>query len=60
MSLYRIIVLSTGIDLGTYTGATASEALDEMARDAGYRSYREIPGEVAADQGDLLVEAVTE
>lgn len=37
MTSYQI-TSSAGVDLGTYEAATADEALDAMARDAGYAS----------------------
>lgn len=37
MSHYRI-TSSAGVELGIYEGETAEEALDAMARDAGYES----------------------
>ena len=37
---YRI-VSSAGVDMGTYTAATTEEALDAMARDAGYAGAAE-------------------
>jgi hypothetical protein len=40
MSFYRI-VSNEGIDLGTYEGNTPTEALDAMARDAGYKSQKD-------------------
>lgn len=33
------IVSSAGVDMGVFAGATAEEALDAMARDAGCESY---------------------
>lgn len=36
MSRYQI-TSSEGVDMGIYEGATPAEALDAMARDAGYR-----------------------
>ena len=37
---YRI-TSSEGADMGVYTASTAGEALDEMARDAGYESQED-------------------
>lgn len=39
MTSYEISGRATGHILGTYEGETVEEALDAMARDAGYRSY---------------------
>jgi hypothetical protein len=41
MTTYRIENPTTGVCLGDYQGATAQEALDAMARDAGYADYAE-------------------
>lgn len=40
MSLYRLIS-SAGLDMGVFEGETEAEALDAMARDAGYRDQAE-------------------
>jgi hypothetical protein len=40
MTTYQIIS-SAGVDMGTFEGATEAEALDAMARDAGYRDQDE-------------------
>jgi hypothetical protein len=37
MTTYQI-TSSAGVDMGTYEGETAADALDAMARDAGYES----------------------
>lgn len=44
MSTTYRITSRTGVDLGTYEGETAAEALDAMAQDAGYQSYRHACG----------------
>ena len=36
---YHIIQTVSGVDLGYYEGQTPDEALDAMARDAGYENY---------------------
>jgi hypothetical protein len=40
MKTYKIIS-SAGVNMGTFEGATEAEALDAMARDAGYRDSAE-------------------
>jgi hypothetical protein len=50
---YRIINRRSGLDLGTYQGRTESEALEAMARDAGYPSYREMAEVAPVAEGDL-------
>jgi hypothetical protein len=55
MKTYKIIS-SAGVDMGTYEGATEAEALDAMARDAGYRDQAEATDVVGPFEG--TVEAV--
>jgi hypothetical protein len=55
MTTYQIIS-SAGVDMGTFEGETEAEALDAMARDAGYRDQAEA-AEVAGPF-DGTVEAV--
>ena len=43
--------------LGVYEGADEAEALDAMARDAGYADYADCCAEIAGE-GDLLVTEV--
>jgi len=52
MAKWTIENSRTGMVMGTYKGATEAEALDAMARDAGYRDYAEAC-EVSA--GELTV-----
>ncbi len=39
---YTIAVQSSGVVLGAYEAETADDAVDAMARDAGYSSYRDM------------------
>ena len=39
ISRYQITNTATGETLGTYVAASKRDALDQMARDAGYRDY---------------------
>jgi hypothetical protein len=55
MTTYQIIS-SAGVDMGTFEGETEAEALDALARDAGYRDHEEAT-EVAGPF-DGTVEAV--
>lgn len=45
MKRFEITNTNSGLVLGAYEGETAEEALDAMARDAGYSSYAAIPVE---------------
>tara|TARA_R110000868_G_C10867151_1_gene761994 strand:+ start:1199 stop:1489 length:291 start_codon:yes stop_codon:yes gene_type:complete len=56
MNAYTICNQTSGIDLGTYRGATPADALDDMARDAGYADYADAC-EVAGDDGLLVTPA---
>lgn len=38
---WRIVNKESGVDLGVYPGADVVEALEALARDAGYASYLE-------------------
>ena len=59
---YRITNTRSGYTLGDYQGTTESEALDAMARDAGYENFEaacEAACEVAPiKDGELLVTEV--
>jgi hypothetical protein len=55
MNTYRITNPTTGADLGTYTGTTPAQALDAMAREAGYRDYAACCEDVPAPDGGLRV-----
>jgi hypothetical protein len=49
------IVSSSGVELGTYPGATKRAALDAMARDAGYRSQLDaVRNGIAPFSGDVV------
>lgn len=58
MKTFRI-VSSAGVDLGTYPGETEADALDAMARDAGYRDQAHAERVTCAFGGDVT-EVVTE
>lgn len=64
---YSITVQSSGVTLGDYAGETADDAVEAMARDAGYSSYRDmcsisdppdLDAEVERQRADLIVNAI--
>ncbi len=54
MKKFEISNRNSGLVLGTYEGDTKQDALDAMARDAGYADYASIPAE-AGTEDDLIV-----
>lgn len=60
MATYMIENTVSGVILGEYDGATEAEALDALARDAGYESYDDAcrvsgmpkPGEIKVSKLD--------
>lgn len=46
---------ASGVVLGTYAGATAEEALDALARDAGYADHAAACAATGGDGSDLDV-----
>ncbi|MDK8188153.1 MULTISPECIES: hypothetical protein [Sphingomonas] len=56
MTTYTITNIASGIVLGQYEAATEAEALDLMARDAGYADYASVPEEIGGGD-DLVVTA---
>ena len=41
MKTYKITNTASGIEMGTYKGESEQDALDAMARDAGYADYED-------------------
>ena len=58
MNTYKITNNVSGADLGTYEAEGWTQALDAMARDAGYESYQVLCLEVPADEGEIKVSEV--
>ena len=55
MNRYRIENTTSGTILGTYEAKSEYEALDEMARDAGYVDYKAAQRLTTLDHNDLSV-----
>lgn len=55
MSKYLITNTHSGAELGVYEGNTEAEALDAMARDAGYSSYAECCAVAPTREGEIAV-----
>lgn len=58
MAIFNITSAASGADLGNYSGETKADALDAMARDAGYSSYAECCEVTGAERGDIIVTEV--
>jgi hypothetical protein len=56
MTIYTITNTVSGATIGTYEGATEAEALDAMARDAGYDSHADMLKTIESDGSDIRVE----
>jgi hypothetical protein len=59
MTSYTIINTISGIHMGVYTGSTPAEALDEMARAAGYTDYAAACEVAPVAEGELAVEPMS-
>lgn len=55
MAYFNITNTHSGAFLGTYAAATERDALDAMAREAGYDSYDALQTEVPAADGEIVV-----
>lgn len=58
MTTFRIENTISGVVLGDYDGATEAEALDAMARDAGYADYAALCEVAPAKEGEISVKPV--
>lgn len=52
---YQIENTLSGVVFGVYEGDTEAEALDALARDAGYRDNAEVELEHPSQPGEILV-----
>jgi hypothetical protein len=55
---YRIANPSSGVILGVYEGTSEDDALDAMAREAGYADYSEAQDAAPAGPDELIVTQV--
>lgn len=60
MAVYRIADNISGTILGDYEGDTPDDALDAMARDAGYADYAAACEAAPAKEGEISVTLVGE
>lgn len=58
MATYRIENTISGVVLGEYAGDTPEQALDAMARDAGYSDYAEACEVAPVKDGEIRVTEV--
>jgi hypothetical protein len=55
MNKYRISNTASGVEFGIYEGANESEALDAMARDAGYKDHTDVEEQFGQKDGEIVV-----
>jgi len=60
VSKWQIESTISGVIIGVYEGADESEALEAMAKDAGYADYAEATSVTGVDEGEILVTKVVE
>lgn len=60
MSKYKVLNVNSWIEFGIYEAASEEEALDAMARDAGYASYQACCEQVPGQEDDIVARLVAE
>ena len=55
MSVYNIFNMASGEELGRYFAGTLADALDAMARTAGFDDYAQACGSLPAMPSQLMV-----
>ena len=58
MKKFRIMNTIGGVDFGVYEGETSDEALDALARDAGYKSHADAMETIEGYDKGLVVKEV--
>ena len=58
MTSYKISNKSSGLVLGVFEAEDEDSALDEMARDAGYRDHADVAKQLDRDLDDLRAELI--
>lgn len=60
MNIYEITNIFSGVCLGYYNGNSVIQALEAMAKDAGYSSYAALCKLIPPADGELEVTLITE